>query len=132
MPMTMQNPSPALKWMMPIAFVVLAIAACATLWFVNTLKPSSAGALVFFALWLVLPHAVMTAALLGLQRNGKALAHCCAVAVLLSVSGILFLAEVIVWHPDAQGALAVLMTPILQLGAFAILLPVMKWVLRSQ
>ena len=130
--MTMQKESPALKWMMPIAFVVLAIAACATLWFVNMLKPSSAGALVFFALWLVLPYAVMTAALLWLRRNGKAVAHCCVVAVLLSTAGILFLAEVIVWHPDAQGALAVLMTPILQLGAFAILLPVMKWVLRSQ
>jgi hypothetical protein len=36
------------------------------------------------------------------------------------------------WHPDAQqGAIAVLMTPILQGGALALLLPVVWWVSRN-
>lgn len=130
--MTMQNEAPNMKWMMPSAFAVMATAAGATLWFVTVLKPNSAGAFVFFALWLVLPYAVMTAALVFLSRGGRVALHCALLASLLSIAGVLFLTDVIIWRPDAQGALAVLMAPILQLGAFAILLPVVKWVLRSR
>lgn len=131
-PMSTPNETPALKWILPIALVVIAIAACATVWFVTVLKPNSVGAFVFFAVWLVLPYAVMTAALIFFSRRGRAALQCASLAILLSIAGILFLADVIVWHPDAQGALAVLMAPVLQLGAFVILLPVINWVLRSR
>ena len=130
--MTMQDKSPRLKWILPIAFIVIGIAACATVWFVTVLKPSSAGAFIFFVLWLVLPYAAMAATLVFLSSGSSALPHCAWLAGLLGIAGILFLAEVIFWHLDAQGALAVLMVPLLQIGAFTILFPLLRWRSRSR
>jgi hypothetical protein len=73
----------------------------------------------------------MCAALIILQRKGTASFHWYVVAVIVSIGGILFLADVIFWHRDAQGAIAVLMTPMLQGGALALLLPVAWWVSRN-
>jgi len=120
-----------MKWMIPITFLLIAIAACTTVLFVRTLKPTSAGAFVFFAVWLIFPYAIMSAALIFLQRKGNASFHWYVVAVIVSTGGILFLADVMFWHPDAQGAIAVLMTPILPGGALALLLPVVWWVSRN-
>jgi hypothetical protein len=39
----------------------------------------------------------------------------------------LFLADVVYVHPDAQGAIAVLLTPLLQTGALLLALPVVWW-----
>lgn len=114
-----------------IAFLLIAIAAFTTTVFVNALKPTSTGAFVIFAVWLTLPYIIMSAALMLLQRKGNASFHCYVVAVVVSAGGIFFLADVIFWHPDAQGAIAVLMTPILQGGALAFLLPVAWWVSKN-
>jgi hypothetical protein len=78
----------------------------------------------FFAAWLTFPYVVMSVALMLMQRKGAASFNCLIVAVIVSTGGILFLANAIFWHPDAQGAIAVLMTPILQGGVLAPLLPV--------
>lgn len=117
-----------MKWIAPITFVLIAVAACITVIFVKALKPTSGGAFLFFAVWLVLPYAIMSAVLIFLRRKGTVSAHWYVVAALVSLGGILFLADVIFWHPGAQGAIAVLMTPILQGGASALLLPVASWV----
>jgi hypothetical protein len=73
----------------------------------------------------------MSTALIFLHRQGSASFYWCVVAVVVSAGGILFLADVIFWHRDAQGAIAVLMTPILQVGALALLVPVVWWVSRN-
>jgi hypothetical protein len=120
-----------MKWIVPITFLLIAVAACTTVLFVSALKPTSTGAFMFFAVWLIFPYAIMSAALILLQRKGTESFHWYVVAVIVSTGGILFLADVIFWHPDAQGAIAVLMTPILQGGALALLLPVVWWVSRN-
>ena len=114
-----------------VTLFVVITTACITVFFVKVLKPTSAGAFVFFAFWLVLPHVVMSTALLLLWRKRAASVHWHVVAVLVSIGGIVFLADVIFWHPDAQGAIAVIMTPILQGAALAFLIPVASWVFRN-
>ena len=111
-------------------FIIVA-AACTTIFFVSTLKPTGIGAFLFFAVWLVIPYIIMGALLLLLQRAGKTLFHWCVVAIIISVGGILFLADVIFWHTDAQGALAVLMAPIFQGIALVLLLPATLWLTRN-
>lgn len=120
-----------MKLVAPITFILMAVAACTTIFFVSALKPTSTGAFVFFAVWLNLPYVIIYAALLILQRKGTASVHWYVVAVLVSIGGIIFLADVIFWHRDAQGAVAVLMTPILQGAALALLLPIAWWVSRN-
>lgn len=125
------NEPRTMKWIGPIALLVAIVAACITVVFVKALKPTSAGAFVFFATWLVLPYVVMSTGLIVMWRNRTASVHWHAVAILVSIGGIVFLTDVIYWHPDAQGAIAVLMTPILQGGAAALLLPVASWMSRN-
>lgn len=120
-----------MKLIVPIAFLVIAVAAGSTVLFVNALKPTTTGVFVGFAVWLMFPYAVMSAALIFLQRKGAASFHWYVAAAIVSTGGILFLANVIFWHPDAQGAIAVLMTPILQGGALALILPAAWWVSRK-
>jgi len=120
-----------MKWIAPAALLLIAVAAGTTLMFVSVLKPTSPGAFVFFAGWLIAPHAVMGAALVLLRRRRVVTFHWDAVAVMVSAGGVLFLADVIFWHPDAQGAIAVLMTPLLQCGALALLAPGAWWMSRK-
>lgn len=120
-----------MKWIAPITFILIAVAACLTIFFVSALRPTSTGAFVFFTVWLNLPYAVVCALLLVLHRKGTSSFHWYAVAVIVSIGGVLFLADVIFWHRDAQGAIAVLMVPILQGGALALLLPLAWWVSRN-
>ena len=117
--------------MKSIAFLLIAIAVCTTVLFVNALKPTGIGAFVFFAVWLVSPYAIMGAALIFFRRKGTVSFHWHVAAVMVSAGGVLFLADVIYWHPDAQGAIAVLMTPIFQGGALALLSLVVRWVSRT-
>jgi hypothetical protein len=120
-----------MKLMAPFTFILIAVAACTTVFFVSALTPTSTGAFLFFAVWLNLPYAIICTALLILQRRGTASFHWYVVAVSVAIGGILFLADVIFWHKDAQGAIAVLMTPILQGVALAILLPIAWWLSRN-
>lgn len=119
-----------MKWIVRQSFIMIAVAACISVIFVRALKPTSNGAFLFLAAWLVLPYAIMGAALISSRLKHDTRAHWHVVAALVSIGGILFLADVIFWHPDAQGAIAVFMTPILQGGATALLLPVASWVSR--
>lgn len=120
-----------MKLMIPVTFLLIAIAACTTVLFVGVLKPTSITAFVSFSIWLILPYVIVGATLVFLQRKGNASFSWYVVAVIVSLGGILFLADVIFWHRDAQGAIAVLMTPILQGGVLALLVPVVLWVSRN-
>ena len=100
----------------------MAIIACITVWFVSMLKPTSTVAFVFFAVWLTSPYATMSVALILLRHKYNAYFHRYIVAAIVSIGGILLLTDTIFWHADAQGAIAVLITPILQAGALGLLL----------
>jgi hypothetical protein len=120
-----------MKWIIPIAFLFIAVAAGSTVLFVSALKPTSTGTFVGFAAWLISPYAVMSAVLIFFQRKGAVSFHWHVAAAIVSIVGILFLSNVIFWQPDAQGAIAVLMTPILQGGALALILPAAWWISRK-
>jgi hypothetical protein len=79
-----------MKWIAPITFLVLIVAASATVLFVKALKPTSAGAFAFFAAWLVLPYVIMSAALIFVGRKRTSSVHWHVVAVLVSLGGIGF------------------------------------------
>lgn len=121
-----------MKLIIPFTFLLMAIAASTTVWLVSTLKPTSFGPFVFFTIWLISPYAIMSAALMFLRQKDKPSFHWYIVAIIVSTGGILFLLNVIFWHPDAQGAMAVLMTPILQSGVLAVLTPMVWWASRIQ
>ena len=120
-----------MKWVAVITFVLIVIAACVTFFFVGTLKPSSTTAYLFFAGWLTLPHVFIYAALIVLQRKRKGSLYWYLAGVMVSVGGVVFLADIFYWHPDAQGAIAVIMTPILQLVMLIVLVPVAWWLSRN-
>jgi len=121
----------AMKWTAPVTYFLLATAACTSVFFVSALRPTSTGAFAFFAIWLTLPYAIMAAALILLQRKCMASFHWHVVAIIVSTAGMLYLADVIFWHPDAQGAIAVLITPLFQAGALVLVLPVSWWLSRT-
>jgi hypothetical protein len=48
-------------------------------------------------------------------------------AVVVALGGLYVLADAIYWHPDAQGAIAVVLAPVLQGIAFLIAAPLAWW-----
>ncbi|MDZ7862830.1 hypothetical protein [Acidovorax sp.] len=114
-----------------IAFLVVLLAACATLLCVAALKPVSALAFAAFAAWLLAPYGLMAMALAALRRQQATELHGYLVAVLVSLGGIAWLAVILFWRPDAQGALAVLMVPVYQGVALVLLAPLAAWLGRS-
>ena len=109
---------------------MLAVAAGTTVLFVNVLKPASPGAFLFFAAWLAAPYLAMAAVLLWAPRRAEVRWHWAAIAILVAAGGLIFLADVIFWRPDAQGAIAVFMAPLYQGAAFALLAPIVRWMSR--
>jgi hypothetical protein len=106
-----------------LAFAAIAAAAVTTVCFVAYLRPTSAVAFAAFSAWLVSPHAAMAVALRLRERKDSAPASWHAIAILVSIGGLLVMADPIFWHIDPQGAIAVVMAPILQFIALAVLLP---------
>lgn len=119
-----------MKWIAASGFLAIAVAACVTVLFVNALNPVNAEAFAHLTAWLMVPYVVMGAALALLRRKGAVAIHWHVVAIIVSVGGTLFSADVIFWHPDAQGAIAVLIAPLLQSAALALVLPVAWWIAR--
>ena len=99
------------------AYAVLALACAVTLAMVVALKPASAGAGVAIGAWLLLPYMLLAAALRFLARSPKALRTYTTMAVVIPLGALAFLAYVIYVAPDAQGAIAVMFTPLYQLVA---------------
>lgn len=115
-----------------LALSILVIAAIITVACVQALKPTSVGAFLFWATWLVAPIVMAGAALIFAKRANRLRTHWNLTAILMAISGVLYLADVIFLRPDAQGAVAVLMTPILQTGGALLLLPTLGWLLRQR
>lgn len=114
-----------------LAGLVMAIALCATIYFTLALKPSSLNAFIFLATWLSVPYLAMGIGLFFLHKHGGASVYWWTLAVFISAGGIIYLLDVIYWHRDAQGAIAVVMTPILQMVAGAIFGPLVWWLSRD-
>ena len=115
--------------MKAIGYTILAIAASVSLVFVNVLKPDSLGATAFIAAWLLLPYAALALALMFLAKErASAIAHV-VVTALVAGSGLLFLTDVIFLHPDPQGGIGVLFTPIYQAIGIIVLLPTCHWLI---
>ncbi len=117
-----------MKIITPLTFLLMAIAACFSVWTVSIGKPTSVGAFMFFATWLLAPYVIFTAALIVQGSKGGAPFQWFTVAALVTVAGMLMLADVMFWHKDAQGAIAILLVPLFQGAAFAVLLPLALWV----
>ncbi len=116
----------------PVALTVAstALAAFLTVAIEVRLRPSSVGAFLVLAAWLTAPHVVTIAALLWSRRTGRSAWSWCILAFVVSAGGILFLLDVVFWNRDAQGAIAVVMTPILQVLATVVLAPLAWWASR--
>jgi hypothetical protein len=125
--MALEKSAPAGRRQLRLTQAMLAAAAGISLVFVLQLKPSSAGAFFFLTVWLALPHAAMAGLLLALQRRGKTLLPWCMVAVFVTLGGLYILVDVIYLHPDAQGAIGVVLTPVLQGITFLIAAPLAWW-----
>lgn len=113
-----------------LAYLVMAVAMCATIYFTFALKPSSLNALLFLAAWLTAPYVAMGVGLFFLHKRGGASVPWSMLAIFISVGGVAFLVDVIYLQPDAQGAIAVAITPILQVIAGAIFSPLAWWLSR--
>ena len=115
--------------MKALSYAILAVSALVSLTFVNVLKPNSLGAAAFFTVWLVLPYAALA---LGLtffaKERASAIAYVVVVAI-VTVGGLLFLTYVIFLHPDPQGGIAVLFTPVYQAVGIGILVPTCRWLI---
>ncbi len=100
-------------WLTAIILLLLVAAAGITVAYVSALKPTSTTAFIILAVWLTVPYAIMAAVLILFRRRLASL-HWLAVVLPVCASGLLLLTDAIVWHPDPQGAIAVLMTPMFQ------------------
>lgn len=115
--------------MKAIGYLVLAAAALASLAFVQVLKPTSHWATVFFSGWLLLPYAALALVLIFGAKERTTVIASVVVAVVVAGAGLLFLTDIIYWHPDPQGGIAVLFAPIYQGVGIAILLPSSQWLI---
>jgi hypothetical protein len=108
-----------------ISYAVLALATLASFLFVAILRPTGSAVAGLLAVWLALPYGVL--ALIVRLGAGRAtqLAGAVTTAV-VAAAGLLFLSDEILWHPDPQGGIAVFFTPIYQVLALIVLLPVCR------
>lgn len=120
----------AARWR-PVALLLLLGAALASVAFVSAVKPNSATAFAIFAAWLALPHLLLGGTLWAIRGKSFDTPLWDLGAVAVGAAGIVYLAEVVVWHPDAQGGIAMLMTPILQSILAAVLLALAVWRRRA-
>ncbi|MFM5914942.1 MAG: hypothetical protein ACKOPR_09415 [Chakrabartia godavariana] len=113
-----------------LALLVTILSAVGSIAFVVALKPVSTGAFVFWALWMTAPHFVLgglALSRLAAKRPGR---HLPLIAAVMSVAGLLYLADVVLWHPDPQGSLAVLIAPLLQVALAATLFGI-AWLVQG-
>jgi hypothetical protein len=113
-----------------IAYVALAIAAMLTPVFVRALQPTTLTAGVVLTVWLLAPYLAL-AAWVAVVRARQSTAMAVIVTTLVAGGGMVFLVNMIFVHPDAQGGIAVLFTPIYQTVAAAVLIPVTAAIMRA-
>lgn len=113
-----------------LACLSIGVAALLTLAMVRVLQPVTLKAEVLLSTWLLLPYAVLAIPVaIGSRDRTAARANLAAVLLVASV-GLMFLSDVIFFHPDAQGPIALLLPPVLQVVALVAGVPLLRWVFR--
>jgi hypothetical protein len=99
---------------------LLVASAAATTWLVSTLKPSTHTSYAFWTLWLNVANlAVALTPVLRRSAATTSLATNFACAA-VPASGLLFIADTVCLHPDAQGSIGLLLTPVVQAASAAL------------
>jgi hypothetical protein len=111
--------------------VVLVVAALASLYVVWSLRPATATAGLLLSVWLILPYAALAFLIEGRPSPATTVADSIA-SIVLAIGGPLFLGFVVFANPDPQSAIAVMLTPIYQSIAIAVLVPIMRQLLRQR
>ena len=114
--------------MYQVALAVLVAAAAGDLWFVRALQPAKFSGGLLLALWLLTPRAVSAAWLYVVGRSRRLSVVAGVVTTLVAAAATSHLIDVIYRHPDAQGPIAVVLTPIYEMAALVILAPVSAWI----
>ena len=110
-----------------VALAILIAAAAADLWFVRALQPSTLVAGLLLAGWLLTPRAVSAAWLVVARGSRRQSAVAGIVTTIVAAAGTSRLIDVIYAHPDPQGPIAVVLTPIYEMAALVVLAPVSAW-----
>lgn len=105
----------------PVALLLMALSVGITVWFVTLLKPTSVGAFLFFAGWLLAPYVLLSGTLLLRHPRNPAPARWFFITAIVSIGGVLMLSDLIFWHKDSQGAIGVILVPLFQ-GVAAVVL----------
>jgi hypothetical protein len=113
-----------------IGYAILVIAASVSLVFVSVLRPNSFAAAAFIAAWLLLPYAALASGLVFFAKERSWAIAYVAVTALVAAGGLIFLTDIIFLHPDPQGGIAVVFTPIYQAIGIGMLLPACRWLAR--
>jgi hypothetical protein len=115
-----------------LGYILLAIAIGISLVFVYKLGPVSLGAWMVFAAVVSAPYLVLGICV-ALARDEPAtqLANLLLIIV-TTLAGLFLLTDIVFLHPDAQGAIAVVTMPILQLIGIGLLLWPLRWWLRRR
>lgn len=121
----------ASQWMRAITFLVMAVSASATVFFNREIlvKPDSFD--IFNTGWFLSPYVFMGVLLISVGKLGKVHYLWYVLSICESAFGVYALVDIIYWHPDPQGAIAIFMVPILQgISALVLSLPIFWWVSR--
>jgi hypothetical protein len=111
-----------------VALAILVAAAACDLWLVRALRPATVSAGLLLTMWLMTPRAASAAWLAMARRSARQSAVAGIVTTLVAAGGTSLLIDAIYVHPDAQGAIAVILTPIYEMAALVILAPITAWV----
>ena len=113
--------------MKAIGYLVLVAAVLLSLVFVQSLKPTSFVATLIFSTWLAAPYILFALLLAFGVKKQPSIKSTVLVLIIVAGAGLLFLTDIIFLHPDAQGGIAVLFTPVYQAIGTAVLMPVCLW-----
>jgi hypothetical protein len=109
-----------------VGYALCVAAALCSLGIAWALRPVSLASALLLAAWLLVPYALLALVV----RFGPARASL-ASTVLIICGGFAFLVDVVFVRPDPQGAIAVMATPLYQLLAAGIVVPVMAHFVRG-
>ena len=106
------------------ARAVVIIDLCLTIFIVYVLGPTSVAAVLFIGLWLTFPHWLMLWLIRGKRDiNARQLVAVPYLSMAISIGGVAYIGYILAGPPDAQNAIGICLTPIYQLAATALGLP---------
>jgi phosphoglycerol transferase MdoB-like AlkP superfamily enzyme len=116
--------------MKTVSHAAVAIAAVTTLVFADALKPTSLEAAMFISAWLLLLYAGLALIVAFFAKAPVPAKSWAVITLVVAAGGVLFLANIIYWHPDPQGGIAVFFTPVYQAIGVGVLVPICRWLIR--